>query len=132
MKNSLVTPFRMNTYKSLDLKSFRINTYKKKGGGGAVILLTKFGRLSSSPYFVPSLLPLPCRSTLHLFSPERFSRRVAPPHISQGGLLWQQQSWNPPLKSAPTNFSSTTNGSTPHPANLSPPSTPRPAKSSLT
>jgi len=42
MKKSLVTPFRMNTYKSLDLKSFRINTYKKRGRGG-VILLTKFG-----------------------------------------------------------------------------------------
>src|SRR6267154_3242209 len=113
--------------KTNDFKPFRIRTYAKTGEGGVHGFIRfpmpplALRRLPPPPFRF--LLACPRRSTLPWFRQ---------PVQSQGGLLWQQQSWNPPLKSAPTNFSSTTNGSTPLRANPSPPSTPPPAKSSLT
>jgi len=83
MKNSFVPPFRMNTYKSLDLKSFRINTYKKRGGGG-VILLTKFRLSSSSRCVLTSLLPLPHRSNLHWFARQHIRKEASYGNSSLG------------------------------------------------
>src|SRR5579885_1718095 len=61
-------PFRIRTSKSLDLKSFRIRTYRKTPGGGG-------------PAHSPCLLPCFTASLLHCSS-TRYSLLSLPPYVT--------------------------------------------------